>query len=327
MEDLDGPIYYRMYLPLREVNRSADGITAQVIDAKECATLTDDALGERDIYMMARMYLADCEEFIGEVHRRGALFVFDSDDDLTEDFRLVSGRGREFKKMLGAADYITVSTPALAAHFTQYTQKPPVVLRNHIDTDWMASIAAKAQRLVEGLTIGFSGSPTHWRDWYVAAVPLQRIVHDFDVVPVVHGEPPRYLGFLALEVVRLGGVPFAAYPVLLKQFDVVLCAVDSTDEFNTGKSAAKALECMAVGAVPICSRFQPYVELYEAGAPVILVEEDSRDGWYGAMKGLIQDGERRRHLSSLGADWVRENRDMVNGGWKQWARFFRSIAG
>lgn len=316
--------YYRVYLPLRECN--AHGLDATVVGHDQLEGASDDELGGRDVYVMARMYHEDCEEFIAEIHRRGGILVLDSDDDLTEDYKLVSGRGPEFKKVLNQVDYVTCSTPALAAHFAQYTARPPTVLRNHVDVDWMQATSTKARRLVDGLTIGFSGSPTHWGDWYLPAVPFARIARDYDVVPVLHGEHPRYLKFAHDDMVRLGGVPFSLYPVLLRQFDIVLCAVDSRDEFNAGKSAVKALEAMAVGAIPICSQFQPYMELAEAGAPVVIIEEESRDGWYEAMREVIEDDEYRLDLRARGEPWVQANRDMGQTGYKFWESFYRGIA-
>jgi len=326
-DELDAPQYYRCYLPLREVDRNASDIQAKIAGGEALSGATDDELGGRDIYTMARMYHENCDGFIAEIHRRGGILVLDNDDDLTETHKLVSGRGREFKGVLSKVDYVTVATPPLAEAFAQYTKRPPVVLRNHVDTTWMTSVASKAKRLVPGLTLGFSGSPTHWGDWRIPSVPFSRILHDYPVTGLLHGECPRYLGFAAQDtsLVKLGGVPFSIYPVLLKQFDILLCAVDNKDKFNDGKSAVKPLEAMAIGVVPIISRFAPYLALAKAGAPVVVVEEDTQDGWYEAMRGLIIDEPRRLGLSEEGPAWVAEHRDMVYTGWKHWADFYRSI--
>jgi len=325
--EMDCVQYYRCYLPLREVNRSAVGIEAQMIGSEQLVGKTDDELGDRDIYIMSRMYHVDCEGFMVEAHRRGALVVLDSDDDLTETYRLVSSRGEGFKRVLGKVDYVTTSTQVLADLFDHYTQKPTTVLKNCIDTAWMESVAGKSRRVFEGITIGFTGSPTHWGDWYIPAVPLARIVRDFDVVSLVHGEFPRYLRWItdADHMHLLSSVPFSLYPTMLRQFDIVLCSVDTKDEFSRGKSAVKALECLSLGIVPICSPFGPYLEIAEQGAPVWIVPEQTRDAWYEAMRDLLLDEERRLKLRSTGAAWVRVNKDMCVSGWKDWANFYRSI--
>jgi len=319
---MDAVQYYRIYLPLREVNRNDNGIDATVVDQNGISA-SSGLWDGRDVYVMCRLYHADCEAFIAEVHRRGAVLILDSDDDLTEDFRLVSGRGDEFKKALGMVDYVTVSTPALAVHLGKYTREPPTVLRNCVDVDWMTETAGQARRLVEGLTMGFIGSPTHWGDWYLPTVPFARVCREFDVIPVFAGDAlPLYLEYTGLYTLRLGAVPFVLYPIVLSQLDIALCAVDSGDKFNSGKSAVKALECMALGIVPICSRFGPYMALAVAGAPVVIVAEDSREGWYEAMKTMVTDDEQRLALSSQGPGWVKANRDMVRGGHECWTAFY-----
>lgn len=321
---MDAVQYYRTFLPLRVLGEAENGIGCAIMGREE-AERNPEVRGF-DIYTMCRMYHVDCEDFLVQIHANGAPLVLDSDDDLTEDYKLVSSRGSEFKKVLGMVDYVTVSTPVLAEHFGQYTQKPPTVLRNCVDVDWLVEMAGKAKRLDDGLTMGFIGSPTHWGDWRLPSIPFARIVREFDVRPVLCGSGmPRYLRYVGEEIIALGQVPFAAYPVVLKQFDVVLCAVDSEDKFNSGKSALKALECMALGIVPICSRFEPYIDLAYAGAPIVLIAEETQDGWYEAMRSIITKEELRLPLAAAGPGWVKANRDMAVG-YKHWERFYRKIA-
>ncbi|KPK89993.1 MAG: hypothetical protein AMJ88_16790 [Anaerolineae bacterium SM23_ 63] len=329
-EKLVGTEYYRCFLPMREVNSNDNQIEAIVLDGKRVleAEAEQEQAGEWphfDIFHWPRISPGDCEDFVNEVHNRGGLFLIDADDDLTEEFKLVSGRGEEFKNVLRNVDYLTVSTQALADRLTKYTKRPPVVLKNYIDVDWFGEKADAARRIIDGVTIGFSGSPTHWRDWYIPAVPFQRIVRNFDVEPILHGETPRYMKFVSENIVTLPGVPFFFYPTLLSQFDILLCSVDPDDPFNTGKSAIKAIEAMSVGAVPICSPFNPYIELLELGAPIIVVEEQTRDAWYEAMASLLKDDDYRLYLKSKGRDWVRQNRDMSTIGYKFWENFYKEI--
>ena len=144
-------------------------------------------------------------------------------------------------------------------------------------------------------------------------------------MPIVHGDIPQYMEHISKNIRRLDRATYARYPIILAQFDIVLCAVNPDDGFNSGKSAVKALECMAVGAVPICSRFGPYTDLYDAGAPVVIVEENSRDAWYDAMAKIIRYTDRREWLSNAGPTWVRENRDMTHTGHKLWTSFYKGL--
>lgn len=325
---MDAVQYYRTYLPLREVNKHDNGIDVQCVGGPELEGVTDDELGDRDIYTMCRMYHGEFQPFIDAVHRRGGVFVLDSDDDLTETYKMVSGHGSVFKSVLAAADYVTCSTPPLAELFAQYTQRQPVVLRNCLDYEWFRATALSGKRITDGITMGFSGSPTHWGDWYVPHIPWARIGKEYENVTLMtHGEVPRYLKYAGQEasLVQLGGVPYSIYPILLKQFDIVLCAVDIEDEFNAGKSAIKAIECMTIGVVPICSRFQPYLDLQDAGAPIVVIPEESRAGWYSAMRFLVDHPDLLEALAGKGPAWVKEHRDMCTTGYEQWQEFYRGI--
>ena len=324
--EMEAVQYYRVFLPLREVNRADNGIKASCVSQQSVVGMSDDELGGRDVYVMARMYHVDCEEFIAEIHRRGGVLVLDTDDDLTESYKLVSGRGEEFKKVLSMVDYVTTSTLPLASEIGKYTKRPPRVLKNHVDVQWMRGVAEKSKRITKGLTMGFIGSPTHWGDWYLPAVPFSRIARDYDITPVLAGEGPRYLNYASRDLVKFAGVPFAIYPVLASQLDVVLCAVDSRDQFSVGKSGVKALETMALGNVAICSRFAPYLELADMGAPIVIVQEESRDGWYEAMEMVINSVDYRDMLCEQGPDWVLSNRDMLQSGHEKWSEFYREIA-
>jgi len=339
--------YYRTYLPLRELHKHDNGITAQCVTKEDLQQdrVTDEQLGGRDIYCMSRSYsLDDSQGYMDAVHAAGGVFVFDVDDDLTEIHRLVSGRGHEFCEWLGIVDYVTCTTHELANHLSQFTQRPPKVLHNYVDVEWMQSIAAKQDRVIEGeVVMGFSGSRTHYIDWYNAVLPFNRLlkenkritaylqgdlpdymehieVNDYDEEPPVSAWP-----YLNIRVFRGSKLPYAMYPQVLSQFDVLLCAVNSSDGFNCGKSWVKALECMALGVVPICSRFTPYLQLETAGAPVVMVGEDSWDGWYEAMRDLVDDDERRQMLSIDGPAWCYEHADMVRGAYLEWESYYRSI--
>jgi len=86
----------------------------------------------------------------------------------------------------------------------------------------------------------------------------------------------------------------------------------------------QAIEAMAVGAVPICSRFKPYMDLADAGAPIVIISEDTPAGWYEAMQKLIRYEDRREWMKSKGIAWVENNRDMSRSGHKEWAAFYES---
>jgi glycosyltransferase involved in cell wall biosynthesis len=314
--------YYRTYLPLREVHRNAPDITATVLSRPMIVGRSDEELAGYDLYMMSRIYGEFPGDFANAVHQAGGKWIFDTDDDLSENSRMLLGYGHQFKVALRMADHVTVSTPALAEALAQYCQRPPVVLRNHVDCEWFASVAGQMRRVLSGVTVGLSGSSSHYWDWKVATEALGRLAADYqDVTPVLHGFEPFYAECLE-RVAKFEHVPYAVYPAILGQLDVVLCAVDTEDMFNSYRSDVKALEAMAVGAVPVCSSQAEYGQLWIAGAPILLVEEETADCWYETIRPLVEDESLRADLSARGREWVRNHRDMVDG-YRDWAEAYR----
>lgn len=314
--DLDAVQYYRVFLPLRNIDRYAGG--AKCITTADAQTVTDEPLANRDVYVVSRMYstAGEMRKMVDWTHEQGAAFVFDSDDDLTEKSRLVSGNGEAFIGALQMADYVTVSTEQLAECLGKYTDKAPIVLPNHIDCDWFSRVADGAIRQFPGLVVGLSGSPTHWADWRYAAVALGRIADRrcSEVTPLVQGDPPDYVQYIN-RLHSFGVAPYLSYPLMLAQFDVLLCAVDRYDPFNYGKSMIKPLEAMMAGALPVCGVF--YQRLADEGAPVVIVPDDGVDGWMHALETVLSQPDLMHELRAAGRQWVTEHYDIANG-WRLW---------
>lgn len=326
--EVDGTQFYRQVNPLRALSKLPDFDVMCITQADINDILydgspadVDDVLRGYDIYAYPRMVHNECEVFLDAIHANGGQLVIDADDDLTEDYKLVSGRGELYKETLGLVDYVTCSTQALADRLAQYTTFPPYVCENYVDVDWMQSVIG--ERMIEGVTMGFSGSPTHWGDWYIAAVPFSKVcaAHP-EVTPVLHGQAPAYLRFASGSIVNVEGTPYITYPAALAQFDVLLCAVDASDPFNAGKSGVKALEAMAVGAVAVCSNFDAYAKLADQGAPIVIVEEPTRECWQDTLENVLSSDIAATQED--GRRWVREHRD-ISTGVTQWAGVYDAI--
>jgi glycosyltransferase involved in cell wall biosynthesis len=316
--------YYRLYLPLRELNRNAPDFSATILSQEMIGGKSDTELAGFDLYCMSRMYGEGSKEFARAVHQAGGRWVFDTDDDLSENTRMLMGYGEQFKAALGEADFVTVSTGALAHHLAQYCQRPPIVLRNHIDYDWFTGVAGQVRKVLPGVVVGLSGSSSHYWDWRIATDALSLLAADYPgITPAIHSDfVPYYCEDTIERLVSLPKVPYSVYPSLLRQFSIVLCALDTMDKFNDYRSDIKPIEAMVTGAVAVCSRQGEYVALAEAGAPILLVEEETKDCWYETTRQLIDDEAMRRDLSARGPEWVRGNRDMVAHGWKLWERAY-----
>ena len=334
--DLKSFQYYRVYLPMREVGKNTDIEVVQV-DATQPLFFNNEQTEGYDFYAMSRMYGGDSRAFVDAVHATGAKITWDCDDDLTDDVRWVSGHGDAVKEMLGAVDFVTVTTPVLAERLGRYTQRAPVVIPNYVDGLWLQEQAASVQRFVPGLTLGFAGTKSHWGDFHIALDAFRSVSEQPHVQPLLLGYHPPYFDDIP-GIVRINQVPLAGYPGMLGQFDVLCCCLDTEEpgpawkpeyeiegnyQWNEGKSAVKALEAMALGIVALCSDIPAYRALYEAGAPIVLVE--NAEDWSAEVAQIVGDAKLRETLSAAGPEWIAANRDMRNDGWKVWADYLRGL--
>jgi glycosyltransferase involved in cell wall biosynthesis len=195
------------------------------------------------------------------------------------------------------------------------------VLPNHVDFGWFGQQSLLAERQVEGLTIGVLGTRTHYFDWIYLEEVFGRISREYDDVTILcAGFQPDYL-----EDYRcLSGVPYRYYPQLMRQFDIVCCALDPDDVFNLSKSSIKALESMASarrlssgkigGAVAVCTDMTLYRRTVNHMHNGLLVDNED---WYEALKMLIEDERTRNRIAYVGHRWVEKNRD-IKQGYRLW---------
>lgn len=326
--------YYRVGLPLKAL----DEYTKHEAKAYDQLTLynmfnlavrngksPESALGDFDIYCISRLYHDwGADDFVEAIHEKGGITVFDTDDDLTEEYRDLDGRGDEFIRQLGRVDLVTVSTPYLAERLGRYARRKPVVLPNHVDFGWFRESSLMAERRFDGLTIGVIGTATHYDDWKCLERPFARLAEKYDVTILVAGTEIDYLE----DHEMVSGVPYRYYPQLMRQFDIVCCTLDPEDRFNWSKSGIKSLEAMSsarrdkngkvVGAVPVCTDMALYRRIVNDGHNGFLVDNDD---WYEVLSRLIEDERTRNRVAYQGHRWVRDNRD-IRCGYRMWKRAY-----
>jgi len=328
--------YYRALLPVSMLGRKSNKFNIDVLtqdDVKRIITngASNHLLG-RHIYVISRLYREDGrQEFFDIIREHGGQIVFDTDDDLTCDYREL-GRGDEFKKMLETVDLVTVSTPYLSKQVARYTGYKPPVLPNHVDASWFSKASMAAERKVPGLTVGFIGTASHEADWEFPVRALARIAGEHPEVTIVTaGFVPTYLENFP-NIVKLNPVPYSQYPGLMRQFDIVCCSLDPNDEFNMSKSSIKALESMVAartlangkigGAVPVCTDMPVYRRTVTKHNGVLT----DNNGWYEALLELVTDENLRHRLAVQGYRWVRKNGDMAEG-YRAWANVYQGLVG
>ena len=327
----------RAIQPLTYLNNDR-GFNIGIVDQEKLkgivrAGTTKSLLGH-DLYVVSRLFAGNRgrDEFLEAVHGHGGLVIFDTDDDLSDDHRDL-GRGEDFKGIIGDVDAVTVTTAHLAKHLEKYTGYRPWVLPNHIDVRWFAGTSMEAPRTVEGLTIGFIGTASHYDDWKYPVEALRRIALEHDEVTIVAaGYTPDYLADLP-RIIELEPVPYVAYPAMIRQFDIVCASLDSDDEFNKSKSSVKALEAMSAarvldsgkvgGAIAVCSDMPVYRRTVNNKHNGLLVENSGK-AWYSVLKILVEDKHLRNKLAVQGYRWVKKHRD-VAVGYRLWGRAYEAI--
>jgi len=320
--------------PLTYLSREP-GFAVGIAGFREIQSAIDDGRLEElldvDIVVMSRLFGESQDETLGIIRQFGAITVFDTDDDLTGRYR-DTGHADEFIDMCALSDYVTVSTDNLASELGQYTSRPPIVLKNHLDMGWFADESMRAERQVPGISIGFVGTATHDQDWCHAADAAMQISDEYPGVTlsVACDTVPDYL--YEHGVAHIEPVPYAMYPQLLRQFDIVLCAIDPDDPFNWSKSSVKALECMGAarelsdgrvgGAIPVCTNALPYKGVVNGHNGILC----HNDRWYDALKGLVENTDRARDLAVTGHNWIKANRN-IETRYVDWGKAYQEMLG
>jgi len=331
--------YYRAYLPLRALQELDKRFEVTIFSQAQVGELirqygsrSEEILMGRDLYVISRLFTRQyLDRFVDAIHEDGGKVIFDTDDDLTDDYRDL-GRGEDFKITIGAMDLVTVSTPFLSKRIHRYVNHKPPILMNHIDFKWFSKESRKAPRTVPGLTVGLVGTASHYDDWIYPVRALRKLAEEStDINLVVAGFFPDYLDDLP-NLHQIKPVPYLKYPGMIRQFDIICCSLDPDDMFNKSKSAIKAIEAMSSvrrlsdgrwgGAVPVCTNMPVYRRAVNHMHNGILT---SNDGWYDALSEMIHNTKLRNNIAVNGTKWVQKNRD-INVGYKSWAKLYKRVS-
>jgi len=327
---------YRVVWPFGELNKQQDFDNCTVIGEQDVRRLIVQRQLQRvlgyDLYVLQRLLIPSegAKGFIGTLRDTGAKVVFETDDDISDDYREL-GYKPWVEATIGQCDAITVSTKHLGEVMARY-KKPVYMLPNYLHTEWFGQVSLAAERVFDSLVIGLVGTRSHWGDWQLVLDALKIVKRKHPEVTIaVGGYRPPYLedGIEGLKF--FAPVPFEAYPALMRQFDILLCPLEADDKFNWSKSGIGALEPMAAarpingkmgGAVPICSGDLPvYRRVVNNRHNGLLVKDGD---WAAAIIQLVEDAPLRQRLAINGLRWVRKHRDIKLAG-PRWGAAYRKI--
>ncbi len=330
--------YYRIFIPFTELTKRDKRWKAGWMTVQKLAEIYHlsgpNGLGRFleniDFLVLPRWWYRngleeEAEKFISLFRMLGKKVIYETDDDYTNQSRVVHDGGNSSVHMASMCDANTVSTPYLAKLMHETSGRPTYVCPNSLDfNQWN-----RGDKLYEfpGLTIGLSGTKTHYNDWIVLKDVMPGILRDYPNVHLLLGHfHPDYFDESALpypdRVHRVPGVSYEVYPSLVNSSDIILAPLDPDDGFNLSKSPVKALEGMAVGAAVLASDHLVYRGTVD-GANGMLVSH-TPEAWDAAIRAVLSDEDRRRRLQKKGYRWVRNNRN-IEKTWIHWRDAFKTI--
>lgn len=303
----DGVGYYRMRLPLDEMDRRGHSV--------EYRGVLGWRLGKRPAHhvLVGQRVSNESPSYHWQTAAGDVRRVFELDDDLL-NVDPASEKARAFYNdpavrarflaNLRSADAVTVSTPYLAAVVHgEYGYRGPVhVLPNCLDP----AVLELAPVDQDGpVTVGWAGSDTHRGDFEHVRKPLKRwFAHHPEIGFRTMGVPYGWL------VDRPGPakpwVPVWDDPVAyMRELDwqIGLAPLANT-QFNRCKSALKALEYAARGIVVIASDVEPYRRFVRHGETGFLVSREHE--WPKYLDALTLSPDLRARMAASAREQAAE---------------------
>jgi glycosyltransferase involved in cell wall biosynthesis len=320
-----------MYRVLRYVDAAlAAGADAFWIRLDEVAQRAQE-IGEADVLFIWRAPWDKEIAFAIELARRsGTKVVFDIDDLLidpdlarTDIIAGIADTGlseEQFQQQcarwqttMKAADYCTVPTEELAQHIRRLG-RPALVLPNGFDQKTyqfsrrMVRLR-RAERSDGLIRIGYAGgTPTHRRDFAVAADAIARLLRDRPHCRLVLFRFPDAGKARVLNIKELGVfkgmedriewrdiVPLLKLPEELARFDINIAPLEVGNVFCEAKSELKFFEAALVDVPTVASSTGPYQRAVCDGATGFLASNS--DEWHSKLLQLVDDSALRYRLS------------------------------
>ena len=335
---------YRITMPLAYIEKRSRHKAAWT-DGKEMAiSFTQEQIAEiikSDVIIIGRMIGNDypmIDKYLEFMSRGGAKLIYETDDDLTQQYRDTSnGENKTSVPFLSnkRIDAFTVTTPYLARQIEKFSAGQPVyVIPNAVETSYWAQVCRNHEPLYsDKLNIMLVGTPTHGDDWTLAHKATLRILDEFpNTRLLVGGYQPDYIDD-SDRIVKLPFVEYMNYPKMLREADIVLCAIDPHDLFNHSKSAVKAMEAWSAqrdlgngiygGAAVVATNSVVYNGTVRHEKNGLLVDHNI-DSYYDALKRLVKDDLLRRSLQRTGMLDVLKKHSIVTE-YRKWLSVYTQV--
>jgi glycosyltransferase involved in cell wall biosynthesis len=244
------------------------------------AMLAGPPIGERFLKLLGRPLIYDFDD---------AIFLLDS-SPANQLFAWLKFPGKT-ATLCRLSDRVVVANATLADYARGFNDCVSVV-PSSVDTERFHP--AEEIRRDHPLVLGWTGSATSQRYLEAFAEVLQEIQKRRPVTLVVHSDRRP-----VLPSVRFSWSPWSAESEAdeLRRFDIGIMPMPD-DAWTRGKSAMKALLCMATGVPVVCSAVGTNREVVQHGANGLLAATPAE--WLACLEALIDDAALRERLGRAG---------------------------
>ncbi|MGI4795386.1 MAG: glycosyltransferase, partial [Janthinobacterium lividum] len=265
----------------------------------------------------------DVDHFIATCSDRDIRIILDCDDDLLSvpEDKDLDGRYRDgrdaLRRLLGAADLVTVSTPALLEAFRPLCANYCLIPNMLSARLWLPVLPQVKRAEPEKIIALYAGTITHDADLQLLREPVERIraQHPEFELHVIGGQRTDESWFRRLEI------PATAkdYPGFVSWFRAQCHQADFAvaplvdNAFNLCKSDLKFLDYSAAGLAGIYSNVPSYGHTVLHEETGLLVGNSPAE-WYSAMSRMIAEPSRRLRMAMRARAFVCEERMALNPG-------------
>jgi GT2 family glycosyltransferase/glycosyltransferase involved in cell wall biosynthesis len=258
--------------------------------------------------------LAQLQAWAADWRAAGGRIVYEVDDDLL-DAKGLQQRGAKgdtaalaakVRWLAGAADAVTVSTPALLERFKPINPRTHIV-PNRLDAElWrigkprLSGPGVFTRQPGDPIRIGYIGTPTHDQDLAVIAEAMRRIEQEYgkrveiEVIGAFQHSTPLFGKRVGLP--KRNDYPgFVDWLQRRVHWDIGVIPL-ADDAFNRSKSHLKFLEYAALGLSAVVSRVESYTSVCRHEENALLVD-NSTEAWVQALRRLIEDEGLRQRLA------------------------------
>ncbi len=323
-----GCAYYRINLPLEQLAKHGYDVTLASADLDKGPGITARSMAGHDVIIGQRFNRPGGVSLWREARTPQSRLVYELDDDVfhvTAD-NFVAHHMWQRPEIIDAAthamevaDLITCTTQPLAEVLSEWNPNV-VVLENRIPA-WVCDVERKRR---DRPAVGWAGGASHGADVGLIVNPVKRFLKRFPTwdfrLAGTDYRPTFKAGDRAIYTKWVHVTDNEKAYFSSPDWDIGLAPLVA-NEFNSSKSALKALEYGALGIPVIATDWDPYHDFVRHGETGFLVKQDHE--WLKYMSELASDEGLREKMGAAAREQSRQW--TIEGGWERWASTYQNL--